>query len=876
MILVNTAVLGNANKKEFVIHGSELVCGRHEAVYTSNYNVVRKIRWEITGGEIVAINGQGIAEFYNSYMSPDDVIPDGPIISFEYNTLGSGEVTYVKSGSQQTITLSSEFFYSLVSNPANSISVNWASNGVPLLPGYGIVTAHAEGLGEFGVDGSGVNTMITRFESKPLISITQPTNVNLTCNQGVSVSASTSGNWSAAGAAVSRNWGNGIYIDHFSQVGNVPISVSISNLCGTASSTIHFNITQPDFGSVQQNGTDVSVVQPDCQGAFYLSMPWKSNYAYYTWSLPDFYDAQTNTYAKTIQKGNNLTNIRGVLPTGSLTDFVGTVTITGLCGQPVVKSFIVRPTLQPSVDADIYSCSNSVVIKVNNPNGTTNINPWVSSAYLGGYGSFINNSVSSTTFTGSKADDYKITIGVNTVNNCYVQLQTTVHTSNSGSNNAGGGVVNSGTTSSAGGWQAGVLSDNRVKPGSNLAIYNSNIYFGGRDGNIYFYSYSALLQKWVINQIPGITNAAIPVASSFNKIGIATFGTVTYLFYTNNIGLFKKVDLSTNTVSEGIGIQLAASDIVATGNDMYVLDKGSNLLFYNTSQISVLPSATLKTIIAGYGLSYIQNNNLYSTTLGQLTYTNDLYATSDVVAQSGYLYYTRGQKGSANLFRLPLSNPVAIEQITTSTNLSGVYTINPASGVIYYSILDNPTFNTTYTVTSGVYKAANIYQAHLQGSTWLFNAATIVKPRENLDMYIHSPVFNGNHVFYIGAGHNGNIGDAYELEVWNLYYENACAPVLQRVATTLITDEIATSITLYPNPFTGLLQLDLSAYTDIETGVLTTTEVEILDASGKLVYTHTLLSELNVISTADWATGMYLVKIKHNQTILTKKVVKIN
>ena len=118
-------------------------------------------------------------------MSPDDVIPDGPIISFEYNTLGSGEVTYVKSGSQQTITLSSEFFYSLVSNPANSISVNWASNGVPLLPGYGIVTAHAEGLGEFGVDGSGVNTMITRFESKPLISITQPTNVNLTCNQGV-------------------------------------------------------------------------------------------------------------------------------------------------------------------------------------------------------------------------------------------------------------------------------------------------------------------------------------------------------------------------------------------------------------------------------------------------------------------------------------------------------------------------------------------------------------------------------------------------------------------------------------------------------------------------------------------------------------------
>jgi len=650
----------------------------------------------------------------------------------------------------------------------------------------------------------------------------------------------------------------------------VPISVTVSNQCSSVTKTITLNITQPNFGNVQQGGVNVdepgTLVTLDCQGNFYLNMPvWGSNNPIYTWELPGTsYNSQTNTYTKTIVSGVNKQNVQGQLPTGGLTDFVGKVTITGICGAPVIRTFIIRPALKPSVDADIYSCNNSVVINVNNPTATTSINPWVRyTTPLNLQYSFTNPSPTSVQFTSTTPGTFHITIGINGVGGCYTRLETTVHT----------GIASGNTNAGTAGWQSGVLSDNRKAPGSNLVPYGGNIYFAGRDGKIYFYSYSAALQKWVINQLPGITNAAIPAAGAFTKIGVAILGNIPYLFYTEiTTGKLWKIDLVTNLVSDGSIPNINASDFIATGNDVYAIEKGTNRLVYNNSPTPfTLANTNLKAILPGNGVIYLQNNNLYSTTLGQLTSTNDVYASSDVVVLGNYIYYVRGQKGAANLFRLPIS-PGAIEQITTTTNLSGVFTINLATGVIYYGVLNSGAINTTTTVASGVYKSANIYQASLSGTTWTFNAATVVKPWEGLDMYIQSPIYSGNHVYYIGAGHNDVIKTAYELEVWNLYYENGCAPVLQRVGADDMDVKTAAEILLYPNPFNTELMIDLSAYT--EDGNPTSVAIEVVDATGKTIYKSTVLSELNTISTTDWAQGMYVVKIKHNNTLINKKVVK--
>lgn len=697
--------------------------------------------------------------------------------------------------------------------------------------------------------------------------------INPLCNEGVQISGApgggTSYNWNTSGGVIQNNWNTGIYISNFTRDGVVPISVTVSNQCNSVTKTITLNVIQPDFGHVTQNNNIVdasgSLVSLDCQGSFNLGMPWVSNNAIYTRELPgSFYDSQTNTYTKTILSGVNKLNVQGQLPTGGLTDFVGKVTITGVCGAPVVRTFIIRPALRPTVDPDIYSCSNSVVINVNNPTANGNINAWVAPTYPSVWGTFSNATPTSVQFTAPSPGAYVINIGINGLGGCYTQLQTTVHAVSASQN------TNTGTA----GWQSGVLSDNRKAVGSNLVPYGGNIYFSGRDGKIYFYSFSNALQKWVINEIPGITNAAIPATGAFTKIGLVTLGTTNYLLYTDNNGLIKKINFATNIADNAFGVQISSSEFIALGAELYAIEKNTNNLHYTTGQTSFnLPNATLKAIIPGYGMMYVQNNNLYSTISGQLTFGDDVYSSSDVIYYNGWLYYVRGQKGSANLYRMAMPNPTVAEQITISSNLSGIFNINPASGVIYYGIMNLGAANTIFTQASGSYKAADIYQAHLSGTSWLLNKATTVVNYEGLDMLIHSAVYSGNHLYYVGAGHNAATGGSQrELEVWNLYYENSCAPVLQRVGAGLDETVENTEVLIYPNPFNTKLSINLSNYT--EDGNKTAVSIEVVDVTGKIVHDATVLSELVNITTADWAPGMYVVKITHNNKLTNKKVVK--
>jgi hypothetical protein len=766
----------------------------------------------------------------------------------------------------------------LSNNPLKKITVVWSPYAIKRT-----IRCKGTGLGAVGFltgESGDVQKTIQLYKAVPAISINSY-NPNLICTQGIQLDGVPYDNtyykntWNVPGGIISNNWNSGIYIERFTNSGTLPVTVTISNVCGESiTKSIDLFISQPDYGHVTQNNVHVdepgSLVSLDCQGNFNVGMPlWVSNSAVYTWELPGTsYDAQTNTYTRIIVSGVNKQNVQGQLPAGGLTDFVGKVTITGVCGPPVVKTFIIRPALRPTVDPEIYSCSNSVEIKVNNPTGNSNINTWVRySTPLGLQSTITNQTPTSALFTSASPGTYYIAIGVNGAGGCYTELQSTVRTGTAGQN----------PTANTAGWQSGVLSDNRKAVGSNIVAYGSNIYFSGRDGKIYFYSFSAASQKWIINEIPGITNALKPAGGAFTKIGFAMIGTDSYLFFINSDGVFRKLNLVTNVVDDAFGSSVKGTEIISSGNEIFAIEAVTNVLKTivgtNVVNLANIPNATLKAVILGFGVAYIQNNNLSVTGIGQLTATGDVYSSSDVVYYNGWLYYARGQKGSANLYRMQLTNPSAAQQITTSSNVSGIFNINPASGVIYYGVLNLGVANSITTQTSGLYKAGDVYQAYLSGTAWVINKATTVVNYEGLDMLIHSPVYSGNHLYYVGAGHNTATGGTIrELEVWNLYYENDCAPVLQRAG--LDTDATAESVDVlvYPNPFNTELAIDLSSYS--EQGNKTSVDVEVLDAAGKSIYKATVLSELTFISTADWVAGMYVVKITCNNKLTNKKVVK--
>ena len=858
-----------------------LTCGSlgATAVYEiNNYSNAKKVIWTVEGGEIIQIGDDYSAQsFGNSFCQSSgyDWQQATTFTSISYDRENNGSATFFDNITQSVKTLSQEGNSNFNYNFAKKITIFWH----PFSTVHRI-TVRGEGLGAVGQCNSSQTTkdiVITPYISSSFT--LTASQINSLCNQGVTISGApangTNYSWNTNGGVIQNSWNGGINISRFTNDGIVPISVTVSNQCNSVTKTINLNITQPDFGHVTQNNNNVdvpgSLVTLDCQGGFNLNMPtWVSSYAIYTWELPGTdYNSQTNTYTKTIVTGINKQNVQGQLPIDGLTDFVGKVTITGVCGAPVVKTFIIRPALRPTVDPEIYSCTNSVLININNPTAISNVNAWVAySTPLNLQASITNQTPTSAQFTSAGPGTYYVTIEVYGAGGCNTRLGTVVYTGTAGQT----------PTTNTSGWQAGVLSDNRKAPGSNIVAYGGNIYFSGRDGKIYYYSFSAASEKWIINEIPGITNALVPASGAFNKIGIVTLGTVGYLFFTNNTGLYKKINLITNVVDDGFVGLVKGTEIISSGSDIFAIESISNvfktIVAGNVANIATIPNATLKAVIPGNGVAYVQNNNLFITSIGQLTSTADVYASSDVVYYNGWLYYARGQKGTANLYRKLVTSPSsAAEQITTSSNLSGIFNINPASGVIYYGIMNLGNLNTITTQISGTHKAGDVYQARLSGASWILNKATTVVNYEGLDMLIHSAVYSGNHLYYIGAGRNSATGPyVRELEVWNLYYENGCAPAIQRTAQLTDEEEISTELLIYPNPFNAELMIDLSMYSNDSS--LTSVAIEVIDAAGKSIYEGTLSSELVSLSTAEWAKGMYIVKIKNNNTVINKKAIK--
>ena len=89
---------------------------------------------------------------------------------------------------------------------------------------------------------------------------------------------------------------------------------------------------------------------------------------------------------------------------------------------------------------------------------------------------------------------------------------------------------------------------------------------------------------------------------------------------------------------------------------------------------------------------------------------------------------------------------------------------------------------------------------------------------------------------------------------------------VQITTVGLASNELAESITLYPNPVTD--QMHINALE----GSLES--VEVLSASGQKVYTQTFSTSNTVVSTSDWESGVYFVRVTTQRGIVNLKIIK--
>jgi len=92
-----------------------------------------------------------------------------------------------------------------------------------------------------------------------------------------------------------------------------------------------------------------------------------------------------------------------------------------------------------------------------------------------------------------------------------------------------------------------------------------------------------------------------------------------------------------------------------------------------------------------------------------------------------------------------------------------------------------------------------------------------------------------------------------------------------RVHYTSINENANSIIKIFPNPITAQLNISFNDLSNTEL-------IEIHDITGRLVYSNSLVQNISnlIVNSENWEKGMYIVKVKYESQIVSKKIVKIN
>jgi hypothetical protein len=187
--------------------------------------------------------------------------------------------------------------------------------------------------------------------------------------------------------------------------------------------------------------------------------------------------------------------------------------------------------------------------------------------------------------------------------------------------------------------------------------------------------------------------------------------------------------------------------------------------------------------------------------------------------------------------------------------------------------LDNANYDITFTGADFTITKANqiitfdsLADVDLADATFTLNATAssgLTVSYSSSDTSIVTIV--GNEVTIIGVGSVTITAS----QAGNSNYE-AATPVSQMLTITTLgitnNDLLLSEIGVYPNPSTHFITIDLKNST--------TAKVQVYDVIGKLILNVPAYNSNEKLDTSSFKTGVYLVKIKVDNKVVTKRILK--
>lgn len=687
--------------------------------------------------------------------------------------------------------------------------------------------------------------------------------------------------------------GNTAYIQSLDRPGVWNLSCVLGAECKLQTFNYPINVTSPfalQPAEIKVNGDNFgnyASLFPSCpkayQTGYQLSVPQYSNIpdAQYTWTLPPGWrtystspssSAVVGGYTQFTYNGQYLNSLKmesyvksnGNIPGGDGQLVIRACNVTS---NPITISVIPNGPLDVRLNPQVTSCiptvglepvvvaqAYPVTIGWQSTNGGT-----FASATTDGF-------APANTFTASPGT-YQVKLNITDARLCVSDFTTTT-------------VIIGGPGVNSAGWNSGILSDvNNWNVISNLSVTdNSDVYFVGQDkitgaASLQYYRYDAGFAKWVptpafpqptngvrsgtnavaiapgtglgiyyvdasdnIRRLTGSTDILVPAGKNADVIKIDPAGTLNtarlvYHNYINNF-IFSWNPVSPNFQASPYVTYPTKYDIGINNSRVFYVNANESAIYYKELSDNI-PSNKGTLMTALYSINcytdivFDANGNMY-------------YATCD-----GNIYVCK--KNLGNTYDAPLSI-----QIPSARGADGHFTINAATGTIYYTGNDSRLYQ-QYVVDFASNQWGNVPATQSFG-----------------DIAGRSLVFKTPHLFYIG---DNNL-------VYNLYYFQGCTPSPLRVSG-VDTDHIQSENQIYtdgnvlpaavgsvfPNPFTDQLSVFVEG-----SGVA---ELKVSDVNGKAIITKEYTFEEISFSTAGLSAGMYLCTIVQNGKILyTAKVIK--
>ncbi|MBU28443.1 MAG: hypothetical protein CMD30_03675 [Flavobacteriales bacterium] len=297
------------------------------------------------------------------------------------------------------------------------------------------------------------------------------------------------------------------------------------------------------------------------------------------------------------------------------------------------------------------------------------------------------------------------------------------------------------------------------------------------------------------------------------------------------------------------------------------------------------PNGQIATLIAsgpaGVDIDWFDINDNYIGT-GDTMQTDTINTTTSLFAaykelapgNMGAVNNTFGGGGYYNFFTEGLMfdvyNDLTIDSVTIYPSDTGTV------GIIIQSILGSTIFNGTYTITSPV----NTIFGHkvpigvnIPAGLGYGMYISSISPG-TLSLYRNTtnasyPYDYGN-VASITQASNGSTDFYYFFYNWDIStiscYSDMQEAIVYVDPCTNIKENNFGEFCISPNPNNGSFEIDM-------TNITTSTEIEILDLNGKVIYRNTISNKNQNINIENISRGVYIVKATQNENIKTKKLI---